>query len=260
MPINSTVRGSFGPQGKFGKGALGTISNPALSGKALYDAGIRTDGIFWLNPTGTNAFQAYVINSRDGGGWVKFLQYYNGADLSGTASVNENGSWINSEINTNQAGKLRTADINSLITGNSFLFRVTGSADRILNDRQGTGKYTGSTVLPAWGTDRDPSSHSWYVDINNSGTYPYYANYGNDPQGRCTHGSGVYQWPSDHNYNGLSGALPTGLGYPICWGFYPAYMGTNLHFMSGIANNQSNGELWWGSSRDTGTAASVFVK
>jgi len=236
-------------------------SSAAPSGKYLYDTlGIRTDGVYWLNPTGSNAFQAYVINSRDGGGWVKFLQYYNGADLATTSAVNENGSWINSEINTNQAGKLRHVDISALTTGNSFLFRVTGSSDALLYNRAGTGKFSAPGKLVPWGTDVDPTFHKWAVDINNSGTYPYYCNYGNDGQGRCTHGSGAYQWYSDHNYTNLESNFPAGLGAPICWGFYPAYMGTNLHFMSGVNSTQSNGELWWGSSRDSGTAAAIFVK
>jgi hypothetical protein len=113
MPINSTVRGSFGPQGKFGRGPLGTVSNPALSGVALYNSGIRTDGTFWLNPTGTNAFQAYVINSRDGGGWVKVLQYYDNTTMSSSSAINQNGTWTTKERNL-AAGKLATADITAL--------------------------------------------------------------------------------------------------------------------------------------------------
>jgi len=254
MPINSTVRGSFGAQGKFGRPRLDGSNAAAAAPSGLYlrnTLGITTDGTYWLNPTGTNAFQAYVINSRDGGGWVKFLQYHAGTDLSSTAAVNPGGTWTNSEISLS-AGKLRHADINALITGSSALVRVTGGTDPLFNNRAGTGKFTIPGTLGPWGTDVDPTNYTWSQDNNNDGTYDFALTYTNDPQGRCSHGSGVWQWYSDHNYTNT----------PICWGFYPAYFGSNLHpFNAG--GSQSGGELWWGSSTYSGsnaTAASIFIK
>lgn len=252
----------FGNTASAGSGPLGSESNPATSGIQLYNAGFPS-GTYWLNPTGNNKFQAYVINNRDGGGWVKFLQYYNSTNLGGTAAVNENGSWTTNEIGL-AAGKLSHADINALITGNSFLFRVTGGSDNLLNNRVGTGKFEYTQTLPQWGSLTDPSAnYTWRVDTNSNGNYSFFCTYTNDTRGLCGHGSSQWQWISDHNYTNVSSNFPAGLGSPICWGFYPEYMGTNLHFMSGIANNQSGGELYWGSNTFGGgaiTAASIFVK
>lgn len=255
MPINASVRGSFGSQGKFGKARIDGLTQATAAPSGVYlrnTLGITTDGVYWLNPTGSNAFQAYVINSRDGGGWVKFLQYHAGTDLSGTNALNAGGTWTTSEISLS-AGKLRTADINALITGNQFLFRVTGGTDPLLNNRAGTGKFSYATTLGPWGTDVDPTlAYTLSLDNDNNGTYDESVNYTNDPQGRCTHASGVFQWYSDHNYTGAA----------ICWGFYPSWMGTNLHWMGG-GGKYSGGELYWGSASYAGsnaTAASLFVR
>ena len=366
--------------------ALGSQANPATNGSALYAAGNRTDGVYWLNPTGSNAFQAYVINSRDGGGWVKAVQWYASTDLSNTASVNPTGTWINAESNL-AAGKLRHADITALSTNNSILMKAnntnpssahrywkyrvgsaieghfprasrlgfvtlnayttittfttdncsdsgtipgtgteytydfttptvvagafiystygggsrqnnvdllwsddntnwtlwetvnqrnntacgiqaafpsTGGRDPLFMFGGGTGKITYTGTLPSYGTDLDPTSnYTLSVDGNNNGTYTYYNIYTNDTRGRCTHATaGTYQWISDHNYNSAGSNFPTGLGVPICWGFYPNYVGTNLHFMSGTPNYQSNGELYWGSSSGSvaGSSFAIYVK
>jgi hypothetical protein len=355
----------------------------AASGTAIRNLGITTDGIFWLNPTGSYAFQAYVINSRDGGGWVKALSYNNNTSMSTASSINENGAWIEAENNL-APGKLRTADITALQTTNSILMKAnngnassphrywkyrvengsthyprasriglmlagtttdqdiinfttdncsdsgsipgtgteytydfvtpktvvgsyfysvynggsrTGAAGIYYSDNGttwtqwgtnfavpnnsacgiqrvygngtagdslfayggGTGKLTYTSSLPAWGTDLDPTlNYTLSVDPHNNGTYSFYCTYSNDPQGRCTHGSGNFQWISDHNYTNVASAFPTGLGSPICWGFYPNYVGTNLHFMSGINSKQSDGEIKWGDSSTE--AFSIYVK
>jgi hypothetical protein len=365
---------------------LGSITNPASSGSALYAAGNRTDGVYYLNPTGSNVFQAYVINSRDGGGWVKAVQWYASTDMSTTASVNPTGTWINAESNL-AAGKLRHADITALNTTNSilmkanntnpssahrywkyrigaaieghfprssrlgfvtlnayttittfttdncadsgtipsqgteytydfttptvvagaFIYSTYGSGSRqcnvdilwsddntnftlweTVNQRNntacgiqtafpstagrdalfmyggGTGKITYTSTLPSYGTDLDPTSnYTLSLDGNNNGTYTYYCTYSNDTRARCTHNTaGTYQWISDHNYNSVASNFPTGLGVPICWGFYPNYTGTNLHFMSGVPAYQSNGELYWGSSSGSvaGSSFAIYVK
>lgn len=259
------MRGSFGIQGKFGgRGARGSVTNPATSGIELYSLGLRTDGIYWLNPTGSYAFQAYVILSRDGGGWVKAIQYNNGTNVNTSSEINPGGAWTTSEINLNP-GKIRTADITALNTTNSFLSRVTGSpqvggtnsSDNLFNNGVGTGKFA-FTSLPNWGTDLDPTTnYTLSLSTNSSDTYQFSATYTNDTRGRCGHGSSQWIWPSDHNYF-ATGTLPSGLGYPICWGFYPTFVGTNLHWMSGIGGAGSGGEVYWGIN--SASAFSIFVK
>jgi len=365
---------------------LGSVGNPATSGAALYAAGNRTDGIYYLNPTGSNVFQAYVINSRDGGGWVKAVQWYGATDMSNTATINPTGTWLNAESNL-AAGKLRHADITALNTTQSilmkanntnpssahrywkyrigaaieghfpraarlgfvtvnaystintfvadncadsgsipgqgteytydfttptvvagaFIYSTYGGGSRqcnvdilwsddntnftlweTVNQRNntacgiqaafpsaagrdplfmfggGSGKISYTGTLPAYGTDLDPTAnYTLAVDGNNNGTYTYYNTYSNDTRGRCTHNTaGTYQWISDHNYTSVAANFPTAQGAPICWGFYPNYVGTNLHFMSGTPNLQSNGELYWGNTSGsvTGSSFAIYVK
>lgn len=107
-----------------------TSETAAPSAVYLYNNGVTTDGTYWLNPSGTNPFQAYCIMSRDGGGWVKVLQYWNGTDIGSSPAVNTNGSWTTAEINY-AAGKLATSDITLLHqTKTTALLRTNNKAHR----------------------------------------------------------------------------------------------------------------------------------
>jgi hypothetical protein len=121
----------FGNTAASGAGLDGLTSlTAAPSATYLYTAGVRTDGTYWLNPSGTSPFQAYCIMSRDGGGWVKVLQYWNGTDIGGSSAVNANGTWTTGEINY-QAGKLATSDITALHqTKTTALLRTNPKAHR----------------------------------------------------------------------------------------------------------------------------------
>lgn len=60
MPIYNSVRGVFGPQGnKASLTALGTLANPAANGVALWNAGYRTSGLYYIT-TSQGAKQVYV--------------------------------------------------------------------------------------------------------------------------------------------------------------------------------------------------------
>lgn len=50
---------------------LGTLSNPALSAVQLYNAGVRTNGWYWIK-TGmmTSSVQVYCNQTDNGGGWM----------------------------------------------------------------------------------------------------------------------------------------------------------------------------------------------
>lgn len=240
---------------------LGTEFNPALSGVQLYNAGFRTNGVYYLNPTGQNTFKAYVILDRDGGGWVKVLQYNNGVNMNTTAAVNQNGSWVESEINL-FPGKVRTADFSALQTQESYLFRVQAPSggDNLLNNGLGTGKLEYSSAMTDWGTDQDPTSnYTFRLDPTSNGTYSFFGTYSNDTRPRCEHGSGQdWRWFSDHNYSYTGGTLPAGLNSAQCFSHRSTYFGSNLHWMSGIANAQSGGELRWGEGATSSYA--IFVK
>jgi hypothetical protein len=235
-------------------------NNPATSAQAILQVNPNApDGVYWIRPTGGSgtAFQTYCIMQRYGGGWMKSLQYKDGTTMTGESSINPGGSWINSEINANQAGKITNTDFNA-IKGTEFLLRVINGGDNLFNNGQGTAKFTYSTTLPNWGTAVDPTaSYSWSLDTTSNNSFDHKANYTNDTRGLCNHATNV--WINDHNYNGsFEGTVPPFNSIPICWTFGPTGLYTNLHWMSGQAS-QSAGSISWGLSGNS-TAAAIFIK
>lgn len=244
----------------------GTQGNPAISGIDLFNRGFRTSGVYWINPTGNYAFPAYIILDRYDGGYVKFLQYFDGANLSGSEELNNNGAWISSEINTSGAGKIRTADITALNTTQSFLCRVTGSSDPLFNNGSGTARFrylNGS--LPQWGTDSQPqigNKFIWELDTTSNGTFDYCYRYVNTRlNSRCNHSTSIFV--SDHNSPPDSGSgwqsatTPVSVGAEICWTFGPTGAYTNLHPWSGTSTS-SGGSINWGTGN--GSAWAMFIK
>lgn len=219
--------------------------------------GTTEDGVYWLKPSGGTglAFPAWCIMSRDGGGWVKALQFYNATSMATTDFVNYNGGWITSEINF-AAGKISTSDWSALNTTNSFLFKVKGGSDNLLNNTTGTGKLSYAGSLTAWGTDLDPTSnYTLYLDMNSNGTYNYSCTYTNDTRGRCN--ATTNYWFSDHNYNGTFGVTPPYNSVPICWTIGTDRVVTNLHWMSGLATQSAGGTTW---GADTGSSWAIYIK
>jgi hypothetical protein len=95
MPFISSVRGSYGPQGRFGLrvSTLGRSSaNPALSAAAiLADDPSALDGTYWLQPTGCpSPFQVHCYMTIEGGGWQ--LAYRFATDIS-TSGGFGSGTW-----------------------------------------------------------------------------------------------------------------------------------------------------------------------
>ena len=73
---------------------LGTASNPAVSGKELYNAG-KGSGNYYIKPNGYSgtAIECYVDNTTHGGGWVLVASYtpHSGFEQSSnTGGLNEN--------------------------------------------------------------------------------------------------------------------------------------------------------------------------
>lgn len=205
------------------------------------------DGLYWIKPTGGTgtAFRTYCIMQRYGGGWMKAIQYYGSTDVSGTAAINSGGTWVNSEINANQAGKIHTTDFGALI-GTTFLFRVANGADTLFNNGAGTAKLEYSTTLTNWGTDLDPTgTYTLSLDNTSDGTFDSAVQYTNDTRGRCNHATNI--WISDHNYTGNA----------ICWTFGPTALHSNLHWMTGPAASSGGGIIWGASGS---TACSIFIK
>lgn len=255
--------------------AFSIIVNPvpdgSTSAKAATSAttiksltGTNTDGIYWIKPTGGSgsAIQVYCIMSKYGGGWMKFLQYYGGTDMSNSSAINAGGAWCNAEINA-AAGKLSNTDILAMqATGinTAFLFRVGGGSDNLLNNGSGTGKFSlNSGVLANWGNNVDPSStYRLSLDMTSNDSFDYICEYPQDTQGQCPHTPvGTKLWYSDHNYNGSFIVSSPVTSTQICWSIGTTGMATNLHWMSGLSS-QSGGELGWGNN--AASHASLFIK
>lgn len=85
---------------------LGTLSNPALSAVQLYDAGIRTDGWYWIK---TNmmvaAKQVYCNQTDNGGGWMLVSYNPSGSAQPGYPYPNQfSGSLVGSGFGKHIAG------------------------------------------------------------------------------------------------------------------------------------------------------------
>lgn len=224
-----------------------------------------TNGIYWVKPINGSgeAIPVYCIMDRYGGGWMKFLQWFGGTDMSTAGAINLGGSWCNAEIN-GAAGKLSNTDIHALQANgvnNAFLIRVGGGGDNLFNNGSGTGKFQlTSGSLSNWGTDVDPTTtYTLSLDTSSNDSWDYAAQYTNDTQGRCGHTAGGSKiWYSDHNYNGswTTGAAPYN-SLAHCFSISQYGLITNLHWMSGLAS-QSGGEIQWGTG--AGAYASLFIK
>lgn len=234
-------------------------STEALAGTSAADikntTGTTTNGQYWIKPTNGSgiAFQTYCIMNRDGGGWMKAIQFSNLFNLSSSDHVYKNGAWTQAEINYHP-GKISARDWTALNTTNSFIFRVTNGSDNLLNNGAATGKLSYTGTLPPFGTDLDPAgTYTMSLDMTSDGTYEYSATYVDDPRGRCNHTTNF--WISDHNYNGSFSATPPYNSIPICWTIGFDRVVTNLHWMSGLAS-QSAGSTLWGSE----APFAIFIK
>ncbi len=208
------------------------------------------DGKYWVTD-GTTTAQTYCI-FRDGG-WIKVAQMNSNIDvMSGSSAINANGTWIDSEINTSQAGKLPSSLINN-IKHKNFLLRVTGSPnDSFLNSRQGSMifKYVSSDTLPNWGSNQDPTgTYDLCLDHNNSGSGYEIMRYSYESRTLCSNdgnhsGNGSY-WVSDHNYNGSwQNQIWGASGAPICWTISNARIHTNMHWMGGPSGGSGSNQQW----------------
>jgi hypothetical protein len=92
MPFISSVRGSYGAQGRFGRARnpLGlNSSSPASSARAiLFNEPTSQSGLYWIND-GVDTFQVYCDMTRNGGGWmlVASIRGGNGSEVMATGAA-----------------------------------------------------------------------------------------------------------------------------------------------------------------------------
>ena len=122
-----------------------------------------TSGVYTLRPPGGSGLtlRAYCLLDKYGGDWIKVAQFNAGVNvMTNPAEVNPGGAWLGADINL-AAGKLSTADIDAM-RGNDYIVRVMGHSDPLLNSGAGTGLYSQTTQLPAWGVAGQPPAKSVY--------------------------------------------------------------------------------------------------
>jgi len=239
------------------------------SGADLVALGITTDGTYWLQPSGGSgtAFQAYVVNSKYGGGWVKIAQYYNGQNiLNNSSAVNSGSNWTQS-LKSLHSGKISNTDIHALQsngTNDSILLTISdgGASDDLFRDSGGTNRGFGKfeivggslsnfgTTLTVSGTNR------WYMDSDANGSFELVGQYAGSGT-PCGHATSY--WVQSH----LGGTFITGSpvnGDPPdqCFTFGDTGLYTNLHPYTGTSN-ASAGSVQWGTGSSSNSVA-IFIK
>jgi len=238
------------------------------SGADLVALGITTDGTYWLQPSGGSgtAFQAYVVNSKYGGGWVKVAQYYNGQSiLNNSSAVNAGSNWTQS-LKSLHSGKLSNTDIHALQsngTNDSILMTISdgGISDDLARDSGGTNrgflKYYVSGGLSNFGTNLQVSTtNRWHLDSDANGTFELVGEYGSSGT-PCNHTTSY--WVVAHTSGTFITGSPTN-GNPtdMCFTFGDTGLHTNLHPYTGTSN-ASGGNIQWGTSSSSNSVA-IFIK
>lgn len=197
---------------------VGTQSNPASSGMVVRNAGLPS-GLYWIQPSGQTAYQMYVDNNRNGGGWV----------LCATVRT----STCQEHITNNS---VRIAGTLGPRSGDSS---TTKMADSWINALRSSSTYTGSTAywLEALNFNKNMFvSSSATVDLLNSAngqdartqvTLSYEGGLSNRDPNTGTRGFG------DHHTSG---------GTFFAWGRHPED-GNNCGFREDSLG-ASNGYLW----------------
>lgn len=213
-------------------------SSAAVSCKALQAVyPTAPDGSYWIDPDGgatTNAFKAYCLMSRAGGGWTKALQFDNATNLGAIAAVNVNGTWTQG---TSGAGKLSAAEVALLWSRRVFLMRTASPSDGTFL-ANGAGYLvwtaTGGTMWTEWGTSYRPASYRLDCERTGDDIVDEVRDYPGPTSTPCPHGT---YWLYDHTAKvGSTGCCD------ICYGFTQSVFTSNLHFC-GNGAAQSGGNI-----------------
>lgn len=127
-----------------GGSTVGTQANPAASGMVIKNAGLPS-GLYWIQPSGQTAYQMYVDNNRNGGGWV----------LCATVRTSTCQEHINNSA-------VRISGTTGPRSGDSSTSKM---ADSWINALRSSSTYTGST---AYWLEALNFNKSMFVDRNAS--------------------------------------------------------------------------------------------
>jgi len=200
-------------------GDIGSQQNPAVDGNAIMRAG-KSSGIYWIQPEGETAYQMYVNNDDNGGGWVLCVH-------ARTSTCQDH--MTNSAVNISGTTGPRTNNTST-----------TKMADSWIQALRNGSSYTGTTAYWMHALDFGPKN----VFISSIATVDLLSSASNDnPRTRI---STTYQGSlSDRGPNSGTrgfGDHHTSGGTYFAYGRHPE-QGNNCGFRSD-SNGSSNGYLW----------------
>jgi hypothetical protein len=227
MPLLGVANKMFTPVG--GGPRPGEISGTAaFSAKEIYNAGIKTNGNYWVKGTGSTPRLVYCLMDRRGGGWTRVMRIQRNFDGSTrnfyTADI---GSSFDSSVTT-------TFNLAPALFGNangtdlSIMYRVVGSggpAGSTFPGSMGGAIWKGYYLTEAWDMAKDIGT------ITNNGTPQYsvdgvtFTNFTGDPLGKANN-----QW------NLVHGNFTSGIGNY-------AYAGQESGFILGHGGSLGNNFL-----------------
>ncbi len=200
-------------------GELGSQDNPAVDGNALMRAG-KASGIYWIQPFGQDAYQMYVNNDDNGGGWVLCVH-------ARTSTCQEHM--------TN--GAVRISGTTGPRTNNTS---TTKMADSWIQALRNSSSYTGNTAYWMHALDFGPKN----VFIQSEATVDLLSSASNDnPRTRVstTYQGGLSDRGPNSGTRGFGDHHTSGGTY-FAYGRHPE-QGNNCGFRSD-SNGASNGYLW----------------
>ena len=200
-------------------GELGSQDNPAVDGNALMRAG-KASGIYWIQPFGQDAYQMYVNNDDNGGGWVLCVH-------ARTSTCQEHM--------TN--GAVRISGTTGPRTNNTS---TTKMADSWIQALRNSSSYTGNTAYWMHALDFGPKN----VFIQSEATVDLLSSASDDnPRTRVstTYQGGLSDRGPNSGTRGFGDHHTSGGTY-FAYGRHPE-QGNNCGFRSD-SNGASNGYLW----------------
>ena len=200
-------------------GELGSQDNPAVDGNALMRAG-KASGIYWIQPFGQDAYQMYVNNDDNGGGWVLCVH-------ARTSTCQEHM--------TN--GAVRISGTTGPRTNNTSTSKM---ADSWIQALRNSSSYTGNTAYWMHALDFGPKN----VFIQSEATVDLLSSASDDnPRTRVstTYQGGLSDRGPNSGTRGFGDHHTSGGTY-FAYGRHPE-QGNNCGFRSD-SNGASNGYLW----------------
>jgi len=173
-----------------GGSTLGTINNPAISAVQLYNAGIQTNGWYYIK-TGmmTSSMQVYCNQTDNGGGWMLISYNPSGSTQLGYPYPNQYSGSSNPnalDINTS----------NPITTVKTVGSALTGSWSAIKGYTFMTASSYPVAAPPDWLYD----TSNWWTTNGPTNAYP------DAPYGRSGNAQGTGGW-TNRNSNQVYGLL-----------------------------------------------------